>query len=81
MLAVPNPLLAPATLCHARPPPHAPMHCVHAGSGVGPTLADYDLHKIHQLLPCSFLMGNGTNPCGPTDASELTSETLIYNGA
>ncbi|PRW61043.1 hypothetical protein C2E21_0646 [Chlorella sorokiniana] len=28
-----------------------------------------------------FLMGNGTNPCGPTDASELTNETLIYNGA
>ncbi|KAI7837996.1 hypothetical protein COHA_008178 [Chlorella ohadii] len=28
-----------------------------------------------------FLMGNGTNPCGPTDASELTKDTLIYNGA
>ncbi len=28
-----------------------------------------------------FLMGNGTNPCGPTDASELTKDTIIYNGA
>lgn len=33
------------------------------------------------VLPSRFLMGNGTNPCGPTDASELTNETLIYNGA
>ena len=33
------------------------------------------------VLPSRFLMGNGTNPCGPTDASELTNATLIYNGA
>lgn len=30
--------------------------------------------------PCSFYMSNSTDPCGPTDAAELTSETLIYNG-
>jgi len=26
-------------------------------------------------------MSNSTDPCGPTDASELTKDTIIYNGA
>ena len=32
------------------------------------------------LYACSFVMGTKDFPCGPTDPSEVTPETLIYNG-